>query len=265
MRAVLPTSHAGGSRWGGRVIGVGRTDSRPPLPPNRTCGSPAYGSPVGGSPPRGSAGASVSRGQGEQPLLRKEGVWPLAFFHPLFEGRQHALGPDRRFHPRPPGADLSGLFSPCGHSRRFLFHQSVLHASTSLPPFAPRPLQALPSSYEGSDSCQAIAALRLSPSMNTVLVPPRRSPRFTCTAFQPFRLHPPDSPHRRFRTLPLSAMGSRRSFCAGPDFATESQARRSARPYRVRQPTDWSFTSHCFGPRLQATPLCLVSGRRAHA
>jgi hypothetical protein len=39
-----------------------------------------------------------------------------------------------------------------------------------------------------------LAALRLSLSMNTAPVPSRSSPRFTCTAFRPFRLHPPDSP-----------------------------------------------------------------------
>ena len=108
------------------------------------------------------------------------------------------------------------------------------------------------------------AALRLSSSMNSALCPSRRSPCFTCTAFRPFRLHPPDSPLRRFHTLPLSAQGSR-LLRGALDFTIESQARRSARPYRVRSPTDWSFTSHCFGPHLAVTPLCLVTGRRAHA
>ena len=31
----------------------GRLNTRPPLLPNRACGSPAHGSPVGGSPPSG--------------------------------------------------------------------------------------------------------------------------------------------------------------------------------------------------------------------
>jgi len=34
---------------------------------------------------------------------------------------------------------------------------------------------------------------------------------------------------------------------------------------RVRHPTDWSFTSRCFGPHLLVTPLRLITGRRAHA
>jgi hypothetical protein len=109
-----------------------------------------------------------------------------------------------------------------------------------------------------------LAALRLAQSMNTAPVPSRRSPRFTCTAFQPFRLHPPDSPLRRFLTLPLSSQGFRR-IGGGLDFTFASQARRSARPYRVRHPTDWSFTSRCFGPHFAVTPFRLVSGRRAHA
>jgi hypothetical protein len=99
--------------------------------------------------------------------------------------------------------------------------------------------------------------------MNTVHIPLRRSPCFTCTAFRSFRLHPPDSPLRRFLTLPLSAQSFRR-VARGLDFAIASQARRSARPYRVRYPTDWSFTSRCFRPHLTMTPLRLISGRRAH-
>ena len=101
--------------------------------------------------------------------------------------------------------------------------------------------------------------------MNTVHNPLRRSPRFTCTAFRPFHLHPPDSPLRRFHTLPLSAQSFRR-LSDGLDFTTLPRARRSARPYRVRRyPTDWSFTSRCFGPHLMVTPFRLVAGRRAHA
>ena len=100
---------------------------------------------------------------------------------------------------------------------------------------------------------QALAALRLLRSLNTALVPPGRSPCFTCTAFRPFRLQPPDSPRRRFRTLPLSAPGFPQ-VTGGLDFALGSKARQSVRPYRVRQPTDGSFTSRCSGLHLAVTP-----------
>ena len=205
----------------------------------------------------------------------RRGLWPrstahvrrnrrLASFHPLFEGRQHALGPDTRFHPRPAGSDVSGLCSPCGHCRRSWFRLSVLHAFHLPAPLRSTPITGASSLAMGALTPASRSRLFGSSSMNTALCPLRRSRRFTCTAFQPFRLHPPDSPLRRFRTLPLSSQGLRR-FAGGLDFAIEKQARRSARPYRVRHPTDWSFTSRCFGPHLVMTPFRLVSGRRAHA
>jgi hypothetical protein len=198
-------------------------------------------------------------------MLGKVGVRPLASFHPLLEGRQHALGPDRRFDPCPSAMDVSALHSPRRHCRRSFFRRSVLHAF-HLParPSLHARYRRFPATMGALTPAPTFAALRLSTSMNTALCPSRRSPCFTHTAFGPFRLHPPDSPLRRFRTLPLSAQGFRRPR-GGPDFAIESQARRSARPYRVRYPTDWSFTSHCFGPHLTVTPSCLVTGRRAHA
>jgi hypothetical protein len=43
--------------------------------------------------------------------------------------------------------------------------------------------------------------------------------------------------------------------CPGLGFASPRQARRYARPNRVRQPTDCMFASSCFPPRLTATQL----------
>src|SRR5260370_3756303 len=65
---------------------------------------------------------------------------PLSSFNPRFQGCQHAFRPDDRFHPCPSGTVLSILWSPLGHCRRCLFRSSVFHASTFLPPFAPRAL-----------------------------------------------------------------------------------------------------------------------------
>lgn len=75
-------------------------------------------------------------------MFGKAGVL-RASFHPRFEGRQHPVRPHRWFRPRPPGADISALFSPGfpGHWRRFFFHPCVLSESIFLRPFAPRPLR----------------------------------------------------------------------------------------------------------------------------
>jgi len=54
---------------------------------------------------------------------------------------QYALGPDRGFDPCPPGSDLSIAFQPLRHWSRFGLLLSFSHASTFLPPFAPRPLR----------------------------------------------------------------------------------------------------------------------------
>src|ERR1700712_3257701 len=54
-----------------------RLSSRPPLPPNRTCGSPASGSPVGGFTSERIDGLGIGCVVGEQPKLSKEGIRPV--------------------------------------------------------------------------------------------------------------------------------------------------------------------------------------------
>jgi hypothetical protein len=59
-------------------IGVGRPDwIRAPLPPNRTCGSPAYGSPVGGSPSQDCKFGCVGIEPGDIPPLPEIGIGPF--------------------------------------------------------------------------------------------------------------------------------------------------------------------------------------------
>ena len=58
-------------------IGVGKS-LRPPLPPNRTCGFPAYGSPVGGLSSSGRSRVEPSYVKSEQPGFREKGLWPLS-------------------------------------------------------------------------------------------------------------------------------------------------------------------------------------------
>ena len=62
----------------------------------------------------------------------------------------------------------------------------------------------------------------------------------------------------------LSAIGflcSRR----GLGFTLGPQARQTVRPNRVRHPTDGSFASSCFPPRLAATQFLLAIGRSRSA
>jgi hypothetical protein len=68
--------------------------------------------------------------------------------------------------------------------------------------------------------------------MNTALVPSRRSPCFTCTAFFPFRRQTPSVPPTRFLTLPLS--GGRFLLTQGLGFTIAPQARHTFGPNRVR-------------------------------
>ena len=129
-------------------------------------------------------------------------------------------------------------------------------------PLRSTPVTALRRYYERSDSCAGGSSALA--SMNTVLTPaqvslrpvPRRhdhsvSTHLTC-------------PRRRFRTLPLSARRSPRRRRLRLRLSPAGSSRH-ARPNRVRHPTDWSFTSGCSPPRLAATQLPLVTGRRAYA
>jgi hypothetical protein len=61
---------------------------------------------------------------------------PLASSHSLFESRQHAHGPGRRFDPAPAREGLSGLLSQ-RHYRRSVSGRLGHDASISLEPFAP--------------------------------------------------------------------------------------------------------------------------------
>lgn len=150
--------------------------SRFPLPPNRTGGSPASGSPVGG----------VRIGTGRWPLGLRSGEHPkdheeaATSSRPRLGGRQHALGPCPRFGPWLSARVLSAGASPFGHLRRLPIRSHGSRASTFLPPFAPRQLR------------RFLATMR-------ALTPPRLtrpwgSPRLSRAAFPPFRLQPPREP-----------------------------------------------------------------------
>ena len=119
--------------------------SRSPLPPNRTSGSPEYGSPVDGFTSlridepsrRRCSGCTAHAWQRRSSAINQ--AEPFSSFHSVFQGCQHAIGPDPRFGPRPSVANRSGLFSQ-RHFHRVAFHAPDPFASTFLRPFAPRAL-----------------------------------------------------------------------------------------------------------------------------
>jgi hypothetical protein len=199
---------------------------------------------------------------------------PDASFDSCFQSGQHAVRPDRRFHPRPADSQcppfrlVSSLFSPCGHFRRFVLHRSVPSASTFLHPLARRPVTVLPR--------------RLSPPVATMgaLTSAWRPGGPRCS-MQISSFHGSGLLDRsvtnhlmarrhRFDTLPLQRAGL--PAMAGLGFAHCQQSRQATRPNRVHlgclattRVTDQSFTSCCFPPRLATTQLQSVTGRRAIA
>ncbi len=77
---------------------------------------------------------------------------PFASFDPCFQGRQHSFRPDARFHPRPAGANFSGLLS-FRHCRRCSSLLPVRHQSTFLRSLRSISITRLPRYYGRSDSC----------------------------------------------------------------------------------------------------------------
>jgi hypothetical protein len=120
-------------------------------------------------------------------------------------------------------------------------------------PLRSTPITALRRYYERSDSCVAGSSARR-----------EHEHRLAHTGLPSSRTHCHDhsvathlmSPHRRFITLPLSAMRA-------PPFRVRlhqsQQARRDIRPYRVRPPTDWSRAVDCSPRRVTAPQLSLAS------
>ncbi len=186
---------------------------------------------------------------------------PDSSFHPLFEGRQHTIGPDLWFDPRPSGSNLSFPCSRLRHSGRFFFHLPVPFVSISLRPFAPRPLGRFLATTSALTPAQPLRIFgALAPPLRLAL--PGRSPCFTYSAF-PTILSPTTrrAPSPLYHATP-QLDGSPFRVKASP--STRGLAA-NVRPKRVCHPTDWSNTSHCFPPCLAAAQLCLVSGRRAYA
>jgi hypothetical protein len=189
-----------------------------PLPPNRTGGFPASGSPVGGLTSKRTVKPVRRLRIGEQPTTGPNGVTPPDTPRPGAHSRRAAPQSGSTQVPQdracPARLALSGT-----HGR--WWHRPVgSHVSTFLHPFARR---ALP---------RFLATMGvLTPGR---LSSPPRSPCFTWLAFRPFRLQPPSGCRLSFCTRPLSSTARLprasgrlwlRSWLAGsPPFQAESSS-----------------------------------------
>ena len=176
---------------------------------------------------------------------------PTSSFHPLVEGCQHPCRPRRRFDPGPPGRDFSALFSPRGHCRRLFFLLHFFHGSTSLPPFAPRPLRRF-----------LARTGALTPDRLTFRQMADRRSGLPASLAPPSRRSAPNHPHVPHRHLcALGAMGS----LSVLGFTINGRLTAAAGRIGFTYVADRRFTSSCSPPRLAATQFLSVSDPRARA
>jgi len=218
--------------------------ARPPLPPNRACGSPAHGSPVEScrivteSPYKTPYGERTLYSEGVRLRFRYQNLQQAV---PLVSSQCH--GSEACFSPSPETC-LAIAGTQFLSVRRSL--ESSVSSSLFLTDFpqhgfaahASRPFQQH-RYYSASDSCLRHLG--------------DRSPRLSRTNFPTFRLQPRDAPQHRF-TRQFQRAGQ------VPDFAMNEQARRHIPPNRVRYPADCQFASGCSPPRLATTQLPSASG-----
>ena len=217
--------------------------ARPPLPPNRACGSPAHGSPVESFhivteyPFDAPDGVSTPNSGGLHPRSRyrdhQQGVASVP---------SQCHGSEARFFP----SSETCLAIP---GTQFLSVRRSLESSvpsslfqTNFPRLGFASLASRPFRqhryYSASDSCHRHLD--------------DRSPCLSRDNFPTFRLQPRDAPRHRFaRQLQRAGRVS--------DFATHEQARRNIPPNRVRHPADRQFASSCSPPRLATTQLLSAS------
>ncbi len=155
----------------------------------------------------------------------------------------------------------SSLLSRVRHSRWRGSHSRSVPTSTFLRSLRSRPVTALLRYYGRSDSCPPGSSAPQA-GMNTGSCCGQVSLIHVTWSSSPSISNHPCAPRGRFRTLPLNSVGLP---LPGLGFTTIWQARRSHRPNRVSYRTDGLFTSGCSPPRLAATQLPSVTGRRAYA
>ena len=122
---------------------------------------------------------------------------PLASFHPGLQGRQHSIGPDRRFDPVPAGPDVSTLCRPNGHWRWCSVRGHGQIESTFLHPFAPRALPRLIATMGALTSCRVSRTpdrISLLHASHRRTVRPPNTPRCHCHRFSSHALSVAGSP-----------------------------------------------------------------------
>jgi len=147
------------------------------------------------------------------------------------------------------------------HSPWFRFYPVLTYLSTFLHPFAPRALPRFSTTTGALTPAQG--ALRTLMRGNELPPYPRQISLIHMT--QPSL---PSVPKHLTRPVIASPLPTPRDRLPGPcpglDFALNPEARRYARPNRVRpNPTDCRFASGCSPPRLLATQLPLATRERA--
>ena len=212
----------------------------PPLPPNRTCGSPAYGSPVGSfSTEIGSRGRVCERVN--SPAWRKEAFEPPSSDAITGAANTGALVLDAS--PYPSNA-VSGS-GPC-----------LANMGTRRPLFASgarlRPSTFLPSFPQHGFATRACGGSRRRGTTRT-LTPAQLTRR----AGLPASLASPSGRSALNHVVRPCIALSVTSACTVISQASpwNPQARRNTQPNQVRSPADRPFASGCSPPRLAATQL----------
>ena len=142
------------------------------------------------------------------------------------------------------------------HSHWFRFCPMRNYSSTFLRSLRSRPVTAFPRYYGRSDSCSPGSSA--SSGMNTVSIGQQVSLVHTA---RPSMHSVTKHLARPAIASPLPTQRDRLpGLYPGLDFTLNPQARRYARPNRVRHPTDCMFASSCFPPRLTATQLLSATG-----
>jgi hypothetical protein len=142
------------------------------------------------------------------------------------------------------------------HLHWFRFCPMRNYSSTFLRSLRSRPITALPRYYGRSDSCSPGSSA--SSGMNTVSISQQVS---LVHIARPSMHSVTKHLARPAIAFPLPTQRDRLpGLYPGLDFTLNPQARRYARPNRVRYPTDCMFASGCSPPRLAATQLPLATG-----
>jgi len=238
----------------GAWIGVGTAHlTAPPLPPNRTCGSPAYGSPVDEAPE-----GTGAHGTWRLPTRSTRNRCAGRPAHPAPRGLRHPSGKHGTFARRHQHFSSRGSGNMCHHA-------CFLSGFVFLPPLAPPELPGFfatmaaltaarpgsPVVASGSSPCLTSHRLPTIPPLTTWT---RRVVAFRSTSWS--ARHACNSgPMRKCPVGPVrpKAPGGGINCCSGLRHTLASSSHVPAKS--SSSPADWLFAFRCSQPRLAATQL----------